>query len=296
MKFFSQSQKTSIMITQKTFRKLSLILAVATLGLTASCRRDKDKDSDTSASKNENQAEAYFNELNNIADQVGTTGNVSALKLSEDAGALLANCAVITIDTASNPSAATPNVYTIDFGTGCLGNDGKNREGIIAVAATGPYLNEGTVITITTQGYKVDGNEIQGYRRVTNLGVNAENQPTFSVEVDGTVLLANNGGTIEWTANRIRTWVSGYDTPLLFVDDEYGLTGTSAGTRVNGVTWTSTINTQLLYRHSCRQIVSGTITLSPENKPDRIIDFGSGDCDYTATVTINGNTYTITVI
>ncbi|MCB0819200.1 MAG: hypothetical protein KDC13_01160, partial [Bacteroidetes bacterium] len=195
------------MITHKTFRKLSLIIAVVAVGFTASCRRDKDKDSDTSASKNENQAEAYFNELNSIADQVGTTGNVSALKLSEDAGTLLANCAVITIDTASNPSAATPNVYTIDFGTGCVGNDGKTREGILVITATGAYLNPGTVITITPQGYKVNGNEVQGYRRVTNLGENSEGQPTFSVEVDGTVILADNAGTIEWTANRIRTWV-----------------------------------------------------------------------------------------
>jgi hypothetical protein len=264
--------------------------------LAPACRKDKDNDNDTSAAQNENKAEAYFNELNNIADQVGTTGDLSALKVSEDAGLLLAACATITIDTAANPSAATPNVYTIDFGRGCTGNDGKTREGQIVVTATGPYLSAGTVITITPQGYKVNGNEIQGFRRVTNLGENSSGQPTFSVEVDGTVILANNGGTIEWTANRTRTWLSGYNTPLLFLDDEYGLTGNSSGTRVNGVTWTSVINTQLVYRHSCRQIVSGTMAISPENRPDRLLDFGAGDCDYSATVTINGNTYTFTTL
>ncbi len=283
------------MKTSNCFNTLKLVAAVLLIGFSASCRKDKDNDNDTSSAKNENQAEAYFNELNNIADQVGKTGNISALKLAEDAGTLLSECAIITIDTAENPGVATPNVYTIDFGTGCLGNDGKTREGIIEITATGPYLSTGTIITITPQGYKVNGNEVQGYRKVTNLGENSNGQPTFSVEVNGTILLANNGGTIQWNANRVRTWISGFNTPLLFIDDEFGLSGTSSGTRVNGLSWTSTINNQLLYRHSCRQIVSGTMTLVPEDRPDRLIDFGDGTCDNSASVTINGNTFTFTV-
>lgn len=262
--------------------------------LFSACIKDKDKDTDTNTTKNENIAESYFNELNSISDQAATTGALSGYKLSSDQGSMLATCAIITIDTSANVSVANPDTFTVDFGNGCLGNDGKTRRGVIVITASGRYLETGTVITIRPVNYFVNDNQITGFRRVTNLGPNALNQPSFSVEVDGSVILANNGGTITWTANHVRTWITGSSTPLLFYDDEYGVTGTSSGTKTNGLSWNSIINTQLVYRHSCREIVSGSITITPENRPARLVDFGSGTCDGSVSVTINGNTYLIT--
>ncbi|MEX1187926.1 MAG: hypothetical protein WED33_01625 [Bacteroidia bacterium] len=275
----------------------TLLSAVLVLTLLlSSCLKNKDLDDDTSAAQNENMAENYFSELSSISDQVATTGDLSGYKLSEDQGTLLATCAVITIDTSSNVSAQNPNIFTIDFGSGCQGTDGKLRVGKIIITATGRYLDEGTVITITPENYSVNGNLVNGSRIVTNLGENALGQPSFSVSVNGTIVLANNGGTITWNANRIRTWTTGFNTPLLFFDDEYSISGSSTGTKVNGQSWTAQINTALLYRHSCRQIVTGTITINPQDRPERLVNFGNGDCDYTASVTINGNTYTFTLL
>ena len=273
-----------------------LTLGLIVLTVLTSCRRDNEKDDDTSAVQNESTAENYFNELSSIADQVATTGDLSGYKISQDQGALLSNCAVIVIDTSSFVSPQIPNTFTVDFGQGCVGSDNKTRSGKIIITATGPYLEAGTVVTIIPENYFVNGNQISGSRVVTNLGENSQGQPTFSIDVDGSIILANNEGTITWMANRVRTWSAGFNTPLLFFDDEFSLTGSANGTRVNGDTWTSQINTSLLYRHSCRQIVSGTFTLSPEGKPDRLVNFGSGDCDYSASVTINGNTFNFTVL
>jgi hypothetical protein len=262
--------------------------------LFSSCIKDKEKDTDTNSSKNESIAESYFNELNSISDQAATTGSLSGFKLSSDLGSMLATCAIITIDTSENVSVANPDTFKIDFGTGCLGNDGKTRRGILIVTASGRYLETGTVVTIRPSNYFVNNNQITGFRRVTNLGMNDLNQPSFSVEVDGSVILANNAGTITWTANRVRTWMAGSNTPFLFYDDEFGLTGTSSGTKTNGLSWSSIINTQLVYRHSCREIVSGSITITPDDKPARLVDFGTGACDGTASATISGNTYIFT--
>jgi hypothetical protein len=93
----------------------------------------------------------------------------------------------------------------------------------------------------------------------------------------------------------VRTWLEGFNTPGIFADDVFSITGASNGTKVNGDSWTSVINTPLMFKRVCRQFVSGTRTVSPENRPERLIDYGTGACDNTATVTINGNVYTITV-
>jgi hypothetical protein len=118
-------------------------------------------------------------------------------------------------------------------------------------------------------------------------------QPTFSVQVNGTIILANNEGTITWNATRARTWIEGYNT-LIFADDVYSISGASSGTKVNGQTWTSLIISPLDHKRICHQIVSGVLQVTPYNKPIRTIDFGQGNCDNTLTVLINGNTYTVT--
>ena len=274
------------------FVRISMILAIAILVNLSSCRKKEDTDTDTNASKNESIAERYFNELQDLSDQA-QTGDLSTFKFSSNEGMLLSNCAVITFDTLGNVSASNPDTIIIDFGTSCLCNDNKIRSGKIIISSTGRYRNEGSVITITPENYFVNGNQILGSRIVTNTGNNLLGQPTFSVLVNGTIILANNEGTITWNATRTRTWIQGYNT-LVFVDDMYSITGGSSGSKVNGQTWTSLITSPLVHKRICHQIVSGIIQVTPSNKPIRTLDFGQGVCDNTLTVLINGNTYTVT--
>lgn len=272
-----------------------IFTALALPLLIASCNKKDDVDSDTNTAKNESTVESYYTEINDISDQVARTGNASGFKVTEDQGTLLSSCAVITFDTSSTVSASNPDTTTIDFGTGCIGNDGKSRSGKIIISSTGRYFDQGTVVTITPQNYFVNGNGVSGSRIVTNTGNNASGQPTFSVQVSGTVTLANNGGTITWSASRVRTWIAGYDTPLLFADDEISVTGSSNGTNASGGSWTCVINTPLVHKRECREIVSGTKTVTPSSRPVRLVNYGNGECDDTFEVTINGNTYTITM-
>jgi hypothetical protein len=273
--------------------RISMLLAITILVNISACRKKEDLDNDTSSTKNESIAERYFNELQDLSDQAAKTGDLSTFKLSSNEGMLLSNCAVVTFDTLGTVSASNPDTIIIDFGTSCLCNDNKTRSGKIIISSTGRYRNEGSVITITPDNYFVNNNQILGTRIVTNTGNNSMGQPTFSVQVNGTIILANNEGTITWNASRTRTWIEGYNT-LVFVDDEYSISGSGSGTKVNGQTWTSLITTPLVHKRSCHQIVSGVLQVTPSNKPIRTIDFGQGNCDNTLTVLINGNTYTIT--
>jgi hypothetical protein len=273
--------------------RISMLLAIAILVNISACRQKEDDDTDTSASKNESIAERYFNEVQDISDQAAKTGDLSSFKLSSNEGMLLSNCAVVTFDTLGAVSASNPDTIIIDFGTSCLCNDNKTRSGKIIISSTGRYRNEGSVITITPDNYFVNNNQILGTRIVTNTGNNSMGQPTFSVQVNGTIILANNEGTITWNATRTRTWTEGYNT-LVFADDVYSITGSGSGTKLNGQTWTSLITSPLVHNRSCHQIVSGVLQVTPSNKPIRTIDFGQGSCDNTLTVLINGNTYTVT--
>jgi hypothetical protein len=275
------------------FVRISMLLAIAILVNLSSCRKKEDSDTDTNASKNESIAERYFNEIQDLSDQA-QTGDLSTFKLSSNEGMLLSYyCAIVTFDTLGTVSASNPDTIIIDFGTSCLCNDNKTRSGKIIISSTGIYRNEGSVITITPQNYFVNNNQILGTRIVTNTGNNSLGQPTFSVQVNGTIILANNEGTITWNATRTRTWIEGFNT-LIFADDVYSITGASSGTKVNGQTWTSLITTPLVHKRICHQIVSGVLQVTPSNKPIRTIDFGQGNCDNTLTVLINGNTYTVT--
>jgi hypothetical protein len=264
----------------------ALMLAFAFAG----CRKDA-LDNDTTAAKNESKAEMYFNEINDISDQVNRTGT-TGLRVSDAEMGILDGCTTITFDT-SAATVADPDTIVVDFGTGCVGNDGKTRSGVIRIIKTGQYFATGTVITIIPEGYTVNGNQLAGFRRLTNTGTNASGQPVFDVEVDATLTLADGEGVVTWTATRTRTWLDGYNTPLIASDDIFSVSGNSAGTKANGISWTSEITSPLTIKRSCREVVSGTLTLTPEDRPVRTIDYGNGACDNTITVTINGNSFDV---
>jgi len=280
----------------KTLNSLLPVTAFAILtgiSLLSSCKKENEEDKN--AAKYEATADMYFNDIKDISDQVADKGDLSGLRMEEDQSLLVDNCAIITIDTSANVSPSNPDTLIIDFGSGCTGSDGKLRAGKIVVSATGKYREAGTVVTIRSLNYSVDGNVVSGFKKVTNNGTNANGQPTANVHVDGSVALANNGGTITRLADHDWTWTAGYQTPYLLADDEVSLSGTSSGTGPNGSAWSTVINVPLLYKRICHQIVSGTITITPATTPEILVDFGQGLCDNTLTATINKKTYTIVV-
>jgi hypothetical protein len=88
--------------------------------------------------------------------------------------------------------------------------------------------------------------------------------------------------------------VEGYETRRIR-DDVYLIDGSADGIRPSGITWEREIVNALRKEMNCRWIVSGTVEITPEDRPTRILDYGDGTCDNIATVIINGVTYTITL-
>jgi hypothetical protein len=73
------------------------------------------------------------------------------------------------------------------------------------------------------------------------------------------------------------------------------VTGTTSGTTENGIAYSATITQSLRLARSCRWIEEGKISTVIPEMPEVLIDFGTGECDQIATVTVNGNTRTITL-
>ena len=135
--------------------------------------------------------------------------------------------------------------------------------------------------------------KVNGQRTVTNNGLNNSGNPNFSIQSNAT-LVNYLSQQMSWNSTRNREWIAG-DSTTTRVDDEYLITGSANGKSFAGVNFSATITQALLVKLNCHWITAGKFTLTPENKPDRYLDYGNGTCDGDATVTIGDKTYQVTL-
>ena len=101
-----------------------------------------------------------------------------------------------------------------------------------------------------------------------------------------------SGQTFTWNSTRTRTWTSGYNDGNAS-NDEIDVTGSANGVNRNGKAFSATILNAIHMTAACRYPTRGTVKITRDGLLDRTIDFGTGACDGTATVTVNGVTKTI---
>ncbi len=268
--------------------KIITITASACL-LLAACNKDKDAPTapgtggvDYTAATDQAMSSGIGNDMLQQADAAASSNGIRS---TEDA------CApTVTIDT-----VADPHTMIIDFGAAnCTAANGRMRRGVLHVTFTGPYHAPGTVITITPQDYYVDNNHVEGTKTVTNMGLNDDHLPYFTIVEDLTVTAGNGSWTATHHAERIRTWAQGSDTPDPS-DDAYVITGHGHGVNRHSHAYVMNIQEPLHVHAGCPFITQGVVAVTPENQPTRTLDYGDGSCDNTATVTVNGQSFTITI-
>ncbi|MEO0311100.1 MAG: hypothetical protein RIQ89_757 [Bacteroidota bacterium] len=271
-----------------TFLNFSAVLLCASLLMITSCKKEEnDNESDfTTQSSNLGESDKIGSDADDMSDEAYKTGSIS-LRGGQDPNSLLSSCATVTRDTVNR-------TITIDFGSGCTGLDGRTRSGQILISYTGSYFTTGTVRTQTFNNYFVNGNQVTGTRIVTNNGTNTTGNYTWTVQATNMRVTKPDGSYHEWNSTRTREMLAGFGTGSLG-DDVYNITGSATGTDSNGGSMTATITNPLRKELACRYIVSGTIEITPSNRPTRTLDYGNGSCDNQATVTRNGITRTITL-
>ena len=267
--------------------KILVVVALTSFTFTGCKKADSVDDDATVAIENE-ESESVANDADNMADNAAKGTKVNK---TDDAYELLTSpCAQITHDT-----VAIPHVLTIDFGaTDCLCLDGRYRRGKIIISYTGHYFDAGSVRTMTFDGYYVNQTHHEGTRTITNNGLNASGNYTWSIHAVNMKHTKANGNWHQWNSDRTREMTAGYGTPA-WLDDVYSITGTADGNNHNGVTRHLETTTPLVRSLNCHWIESGVVVITPSNKPARTLDFGNTGCDANATVTINGHTHNITL-
>jgi hypothetical protein len=278
------------MKTKKILKPLALFLITGLI--ISSCRKDNIDDKDTQSASDFEQAEFISNDALNMADAAGNGFKDFRLSAEELAIDILSSCATVTFDTVDASNADT---ITIDFGpTNCQGPDGRNRRGIITIIRNGDKFTAGSYRIITFNNYYVNDNHIEGTHTVTAKGQNGNGNYNWDINAQNMKITRTNGKWHSWNSTRNREMIAGLST-LARIDDVFLITGSGGGTNSNGGSYTALITKELRRELNCKWFVSGTVVVTPANKPQRTLNFGNGNCDNQATVTINGNTYNITL-
>lgn len=292
---------------KKTINLTTWLLAFGLIGAItfSGCKKD---DSISSASENdpvelvatqeattqEAETEAQFDDVFNITasmnaaqvgEDLGVGANVSGLfELGSTTPTNNTRCFTITV--VPNIPHVFPKTVTIDFGTGCLGRDGKYRKGKIVSIYTNPMVVPGAKVSTTFVDYFVDSFHIEGTHITEN---------TSTSNMQGWKITVINGKITNTNTNRWRMWnstknvlqIEGNGTPHFPMDDVYKITGNARGSNSGGHTWSSLVIEPLIKKFTCPWIVKGTVKLIRDGR-EALLDYGNGVCDNIAIIYING--------
>lgn len=214
-------------------------------------------------------------------------------------------CPTVTV-TRLNAPDPFPVKVVMDFGTGCQARDGRTRSGKIITVYTNRLIYPGAKATTTFENYQVDSIKVQGTHVITNQSnITNTNCIThkWKVLTENGKLIKPNGNYIEWNSTRTVEQVEGMCTPFVPLDDIYKITGSANAKVKRGdllIAWRSEITEPLVKKFTCRWLVKGIIktvrlNLATNSPWIGTINYGNGDCDNKAVVTINGVPHIITL-
>lgn len=289
---------------------IALSMAVAAV----SCRKKETTptpiDGDVNSASDNSMAERTSDDVNNMIGIAVDDSGVAYYRYQSETEALL-GCGTIARDTANKKVTITFN------GSAC--QDGHTRSGSVTFdyLAGYPakyYRNPGFKCTVTSSNYVVDGNAVSVNKTVTNTTSPTFNPATTNMTwtITSNISIVKSNGTISWNATKYKTLLNtsdpnvyqGQATPIIWNKAKVGITGNATGTTASGESFTANVTSQLVRDFTCspdaahprhHPFIQGKFEFTPGTKYIRYFDYGSGTCDNTATVTINGNIYTITL-
>ncbi len=271
---------------QKQICSALLIATGIILTTVTACKKDTDNTATDPAVESATQALR--------SQQLITSSFGIALRGAQEADGLVSQevddrCGSITI-TPVAPDVF-PKVITVDFGSGCTDNDGKLKSGKVTLTI-GKIWEPGTEVTLEYDNYKEDNAQLSG--KFTFRNQSTQSAGVYAVLAENIQAADGNGFTIAYDAEQVYTQTAGHPTWWDWNDDVYNITGTINSVLTNGETVDWTIQTPLVKANNCYWVSAGTGTLNI-NGLDALVDYGDGNCDNKATVTVNGQTYNITL-
>lgn len=198
------------------------------------------------------------------------------------------NCPNVSIDTAST---GYPIVITIDYGDSTELHNGRFISGIVTIEISAPRGTDGKTNTITYTNCVIDSITINGVSTEVFTGDN-ETTRIVTISSDVTFELAD-GTVLDRVGTRVREWIAGLDTPMEHSDDMIQITGSIEITSSTGDNWEKLIVEPLIKTGECRHPVQGTVQYSQNGVIISELNYGDGECDNIATLTVDGETVEI---
>lgn len=198
-------------------------------------------------------------------------------------------CGTLTI-TPLDPNAF-PKVVTVDFGTGCTDNDGKFKSGKV-ILSFGKIWEPGSEVSVEYDNYTEDGAQLSG--KIVLQNQSTQSAGVFTILAQNIQAADANGYTLGYNATETFTQTAGFATWWDHNDDVYDISGSANAVLTNGETVDWTIQTPLVKAANCFWVSAGTGLLDINGLAVGV-DYGDGTCDNKATLTINGQTYVVTL-
>ncbi len=274
-------------------RKIVFTTAIASLLIGFSACKKTDTTTDTAKAEIETTIDlstdqAVSDNLTEDANDIfmeaatenGLTGETPATPF-ESMGIL--GCASVTI----TPLVGFPKSIVINFGTGCASANGIERKGKIYITLSDSLRRPGSIAVLRFDGFFINGFKKEGTITWTN--TSDGNVKGWQRKVENGKITTPNGKN--WLHSGIKNVVqiAGYNTPRNLLDDVFSITGSNTVTNAKGESRTSTILEALQKKTICENITKGKIELKGPSHT-AIIDYGNGECDRVATISINGGT------
>ncbi|MGB5362948.1 MAG: hypothetical protein WBN17_06570 [Aureibaculum sp.] len=235
---------------------------------------------DLKAAESEAEVDQVSEETSSIIEEAFLMQEHPETKTHPITDRYLPDCVTITVVIVQNMKTVT-----IDFGDGCELRNGNFVSGKILLEYDNDPEAASRMITYAFENFYFNLKKVEGggsiLRERSNENGNPQSTKTFDITVtwpDG--LFANKEG------QKVREWIEGYDTHA-WGDNVFLITGRWKFVKKNGTELTASIIEALRRELACKFIVSGIIELS-KNENNAVLNYGDGECDDLATVSING--------
>lgn len=258
---------------------LSACLIMAATAFT-SCQKDVITDPLVSSSQDDDQVTALYDDVLNEADDITLSEGVSKAPAAFD---VAAGSGTRTVVTTFEGNWMVKTITFVNF-INAKSENGHVKNGVIVIKVLGrPTLAQFERV-ITFNNFTIDDNKIEGEKHITKTA-----DYTYSVTLTGGKVTFTDGTTYTRDFSRVRTWGTGYATPANIFDDIFTISGTETGINRKGLAYTHTITNDLVIKVACRWVVEGSVSMVVGDKTV-LLDYGTGECDNLATITVNGKT------
>ena len=267
----------------------SLCVTLASSVLIVSCQKDAKKTEP--AADNQKSVEAVsasttaYAVLNTAFDVLFATGVPDS-----ESGRATANrkygCATVT----ATPGGLVdfPKKVVVDFGAGCTLR-GYTGKGSVNFNLSQWMFIPGTEIVPQFNDFYVNGYKIEGDYKITTVSATE-----FKVDIIDGIITFPTGTVFHLKGTEYYKQTQGADTPLVFGDDTYSITGNIASTSSLFGDLDATIVKPLIKEVACNNITTGSMDLKGTGLA-ATLDFGDGTCDNKGTLQIGPFSFSVTL-